>query len=501
MEIELKFKLPTRDRARLEAVLGAMENVAPAGPTRHEITRYFDTDDLILFRAGYSLRIRSTEGRYTQTLKSLGSADGAMNARFEREWKVRSAAKPDLKRLSRIAEAASLVLGELKPVFTTDIRRTAYEARLSAGRAELVIDTGEIAAETSVMAVSEMEIELKDGDPATLYSFAATIHAVLPLRIAAESKGSRGYRLVRGKKPGIRKARNLKLDPAVPMADGFAAIAGECLNHLTGNLAGLEADRTEALHQMRVAIRRLRSALVLFEPHLEPAAARRFEDTLRLFGQTLGPGRDWDVFLTETLPDATKNSAEHAWLKLLATPAEDVRDSARAGARDLMNRPEFTGFILAFAGWVEGRLWAAPGEEALLDHPLARYAPEMLDRLLHKVHKRGRHVAKCSLTELHALRKAIKKLRYGIEYLAGLYPEKPVKDYRHACTAALEMLGQINDTVTTDFISDTLTEDGRSHLAPAISLLSRHSAERRKEARDALPEAWTALEAAEPFWR
>jgi triphosphatase len=501
MEIELKFKLPARDRTHLEEVLAGTENVAPAGPTRHEVTRYFDTGDLTLFRAGYSLRVRSADGRYTQTLKSLDNVEAAMNARFEREWKVRSAAKPDLKRLTGITDVASLALGALKPVFTTDIRRTAYDAHLSGGWAELVIDTGEIAAGTSALAVSEVEIELKKGHPAVLYSFAATIHAALPLRIAAESKGARGYRLVRGKKPGIRKARHLKLDPSITMADGFAAIAGECLTHLTGNLAGLEAGRTEALHQMRVAIRRLRSALVMFEPHLEPAAARQFEETLRQFGQTLGPGRDWDVFLTETLPDATENSAERAWLKLLAAPAEGAQDAAHAGARNLMDRPEFTGFILAFAGWVEGRLWAAPGEEALLDRPLVEYAPEMLDGLARKVRKRGRHLAENSLTELHALRKSLKKLRYGVEYLAGLYPEQPVKDYRRACAVALEMLGKINDTVTTDLISGTLTKNGRSHLAPAISLLSRHSAERRKEARDALPEAWAVLEAAEPFWR
>ena len=501
MEIELKFKLPSRDRSRLEEVLAGMDDVAAPEPTRGEVTRYFDTDDLRLFHAGYSLRVRKTDGRYVQTLKSLESAQGAANARSEREWMVKSAARPDLKRLARLDDVGSLELDGVGPIFTTDIRRTTYAVTLPGGRAELVIDTGEIATETDSMSVSEIEIELKDGSPAALYAFAAALHGKMPLRIFAEAKGARGYRLVRGKKPAIRKARDLALDPDITMADGFATVTGECLDHLLGNIAGLKAGKSEALHQMRVAIRRLRSALVLFAPHLESSAKDRFNVTLRGFGHALGPGRDWDVFLAETLPDATEKSAERAWLEQLAAPAQEAQGTAHAGARQLLSAPEFTGFFLGFAGWAEGRLWVAPGEEELLDQKLVEHAPAMLDALAHKVHKRGRHITKCTLEELHALRKSIKKLRYATEFLEGLYAHKPVKEYRHACTRALEMLGLINDTVTTDMIAGSLAEGRRTHLAPAISLLSRHSAERRREARDRLAEGWEALRDAEPFWR
>jgi inorganic triphosphatase YgiF len=501
MEIELKFRLPTRDRPQLEDVLAAMDDVSVPEPTRHEITRYFDTGDMTLFRAGYSLRVRHTGSQHIQTLKSLENAPGTMSARTEREWKVRSAAKPDLKRLARIADVADLALDGVQAVFTTEIGRTAYAVRLPDGRGELVIDSGKIAAEAAGITVSEIEIELKEGNAGELYAFAAALHGKMPLRITAESKAARGYNLVRGKKAGIRKARDLELHPGTTMAEGFSAIGGECLDHLIGNIAGLEAGKAEALHQMRVAIRRLRSALVLFAPHLEPNATRLFGDTLRGFGQALGPGRDWDVFLAETLPEATERSDERAWLKQLAAPAQEAQGTAHAGARHLLDSPEFTGFILAFAGWTEGRMWAAPGEEDSLNQPLATYAPEMLDRLAHKVHKRAQNLAKSSLEELHALRKSIKKLRYGVEYLEGLYPEKPVKEYRLACTSALEMLGLINDTVTTDMIAGSLAEGRRAHLAPAISLLSRHCAERRKTAQDALPEGWAALRDAEPFWR
>jgi inorganic triphosphatase YgiF len=501
MEIELKFRLLDHDRSRLEEVLTARGDVSAPEPTRHEVTRYFDTGDLALFRAGYSLRVRHTQGRNLQTLKSLESAAGTMNARVEREWKVRSAAKPDLKRLTRIPDIAALALDGVKPIFATNIHRTPYLVDLPGSLAELVIDTGEVVAEASAVPVSEIEIELKDGSAATLYAFAAALHSAMPLRITAESKAGRGYRLVRGKKAAIRKASDLDLSPDTTMADGFAAIAGECLGHLIGNIAGLEAGKAEALHQMRVAIRRLRSALVLFAPHLEPNATRLFGDTLRAFGQALGPGRDWDVFLDETLPAATERSDERAWLEQLAAPAQEAQGTAHAGARRLLDAAEFTGFVLAFAGWAEGRLWAAPGEEDLLDQPLSAHAPEMLDRLADKVHKRGRNLEDCSLEELHALRKSIKKLRYGVEYFEGIYPDKPVKDYRRACTSALEMLGLINDTVTTDMIAGTLAEGRRAHLAPAISLLSRHCAERRKDARSALPEGWAILRDAEPFWR
>ena len=103
-----------------------------------------------------------------------------------------------------------------------------------------------------------------------------------------------------------RKARPIRFAPHVSGAVAFRTIAGSCLAHFTENrpaaLAGID---DEGIHQARVALRRLRSALVLFEDYTGTAASRAFQGTLRDMARVLGEARDWDVFLSETLPAGT----------------------------------------------------------------------------------------------------------------------------------------------------------------------------------------------------
>src|SRR5215813_3094228 len=91
----------------------------------------------------------------------------------------------------------------------------------------------------------------------------------------------------------------------------FQQIADACLAHLVLNRALLAEPGVEALHQMRVAVRRLRSACKLFEDALEhrPMAAR-LQDELRWLGRLLGRVRDWDVLLTQSLHRVASLGAE-----------------------------------------------------------------------------------------------------------------------------------------------------------------------------------------------
>ena len=258
-------------------------------------------------------------------------------------------------------------------------------------------------------------------------------------------------------------------------------------------------DNAEPLHQARVAVRRIRSALAWFEPYLDPVAAARFEDTLRRFGRILGEARDRDVFIDELAGEKAEDGQNGTWLDMVGPPIEAERRAAYRGVQALINSGEPTAFILALAGWAESGQWLRPEFGHLGDAKLTAIAPELLDRLASRADKRGRRLRERSLDELHSLRKTLKKLRYCTEYCEALYKRKRVRRYQERAKELLEVLGALNDTVGTDALLDTLdTKDAT--LTPGIGLISRASIANREVALKQLPKAWKAFAAEKPFW-
>ncbi len=169
-----------------------------------------------------------------------------------------------------------------------------------------------------------------------------------------------------------------------------------------------------------------------------------------------------------------------------------------AVAREL-TAPGFTLLLL--------RLSAGPDDPAGFAEPaLARAmkdaAPVLLDRLLRRTEKRAGDVGDADPSALHALRKAMKTLRYGVEFTAPLYRRKAVKRFLKPCKHLQESLGVLNDAATaTPVLAASLASEGRADLAPALDALTGWAERRGAEARAGLPKAWKALRNAEPFWR
>jgi triphosphatase len=501
METELKFALSPQRQRMVETLLPKLSRWMSESTRRHEITRYFDFADLSLFRAGFSLRVRQSDGLYVQTLKSL-SGGGAALERFEREWTL-TRGRLDVTRLAGTPVSRLMAArreAPIREVFATDIMRVTYGLALN-GEAivELAIDNGHVRSGEKAEAIHEIEIELKVGDTAPLYRFASALHEACPLTISSDSKAARGYRLAKGSRFETRKADDIALAGDVSVAEGFRRILDSGLGQFVANLPFCSADDPEPLHQSRIAIRRMRSALALFDSYLEPDAAGRFEGLLKRFGQILGAARDRDVFLKDVAARREEDQENGVWLNLVVPPIEGERREAYRGVQALIRSAEPTGFALALSGWAESGLWLRAFED-LANRPLADIATDMLDRLAGKAHKRGRHLKECSLSELHALRKTLKKLRYCTEYCEALYKRKRVKRYQERAKDLLDVLGALNDTVGSEALLDHLdTKDAA--LAPGIGLLSRSAMVERDKAMKTLPKAWKAFEAEEPFWR
>jgi triphosphatase len=497
METELKFALSPEARGYVERHVLPLATGNAVGET--DDTIYFDTSDRALKKAGFSLRIRHRldDDSYVQTVKSAGNGN---YHRQKWEWPV-GAPRPDLGRLVEISGLPDVASGDsrLRALFRTEVRRTKLVVTPAAGaKIELSLDDGAIVAGNRSEPLSEVELELKAGPQEALFRLGLELLQVAPLALVTESKAERGYHLLDGTKPAARKPGAVPLAPDLSVRDGFRAFSAAVLDHLLSNQpAALRGEEQEGIHQMRVAIRRLRSLLVLFERFLEPHVSERFEEELRRLGQVLGVARDWDVFLADTLPRAVKDSSDPDWIEPLRARALERQHAAHQAAKKAVLEPAFARFVLAFEAWSRSGEGALP--HRLLDRPLKQVAPDMLSRLARKVESRLADSDPDDADSLHSLRKSAKKLRYGIEYFESLYGKK-AKAYYKRCNALQKRLGDLNDLATLTRLAAELTRDGRLDLAPALGILANRSEALAAKELKGLGKALRNFEREDPFW-
>jgi inorganic triphosphatase YgiF len=232
----------------------------------------------------------SRTGGYIQTLKSNGSA--SLDAVRPDEWEdVIAGSQPDPTAPESGPRLCSVVNGnELHPLFRIIVRRTVVEIEANAStRIEASFDEGEICGIDSDMkeALTEVELELKSGDPAALYDVALRLLEVAPLRIEMRSKVERGYQQleVNGHLIATTHAKPIILDRKMTVEVALQRIGRVSIAHHLQNIPAALASQTEAVHQMRVAVRRLRSALSVAKPIL-PAGQYRW-----VMGELKWPGK------------------------------------------------------------------------------------------------------------------------------------------------------------------------------------------------------------------
>jgi triphosphatase len=485
----LKLAIPEASTDALKAHLRAWSADAEE---RHEVTTYFDTLDRMLERGGISLRVRVAGGDRVQTVKA-DSQDGVAADRAEWEWQIKHD-EPDL----RLAEQVLSERGvpheiDPVPVFRTVVDRTTRILKRDGGTViETAYDEGLITAGDAHQPIRELELELRSGDAASLYRLACELHAAATLMIETESKAARGYRLASGAKPETRKSRDTSIESQTTANEAFRQIVNACLGHLLANQAAGLAGDAEGVHQMRIAIRRLRAALALFRPLLEPHTAALFEDELRKVGRVFGEARDWDVFCLKILPDV-----DPGWRDLLLGLARAAQEAAHERFICEIRSPAFTRLVLGLATWAEEMRLPIDGEPW---KPIKDLSPELLDSLAAKVARRGRRIRHRSETELHALRKSLKKLRYGIDFLRPVFRPAPLRSYLHDCKKLQKTLGDINDTVTATVLAERLIKGKRLDLAPAVGKLAEQLDRHRNDALVHLVKRWNAFSGQPRFW-
>jgi triphosphatase len=506
-ESELKLLALTTDFERLRTAPAIARYGGHTSAVRQLNATYYDTPDRQLFRGGLSLRVRRDGRRYTQTLKRA-----AMNGQpFVRgEWEASvGGATPDLTLLP-IAEIGApfdtLAAEQLNAVFVTKMRRRTLRLDLPGGIVEIAFDDGSIEAGERRQHLTEIELELKAGDPSILHELGMQLLDVAPLRISILSKSDRGYSLAFGTAPKAVKATAPAIAAEHTVDDVIASVLSSCQHQLLANQVVADGGRDpEGVHQMRVALRRLRTACTLLGRGAGSPTLLSFGDEAKWLAQVLGGAREWDVLVTDTLCKPAEALAVGVDFDGLRLAAEPHRLAAYDVVRETLASTRYTRFNLSLRRWIECRGWRneVSGQAfAGLLEPAPSLADRVLAQLHSKARKRGAGFRDLDPEARHRLRIALKKLRYGVEFFRAVYGDSgKAKSYVASLAKLQGALGHANDAaMTRPFLSIIANGSVAPGVHQAIGAIEGWQARDGIETEKSLRKHWDEFKGFPVFW-
>jgi inorganic triphosphatase YgiF len=454
-EIELKFQVPGAARHEVEAA------VAKGGARRtHLQAIYFDTPDGRLAAAGLALRLRKEGRRWVQTLKATGP--NAMQ-RFEHEVALigamsvppgavpgadplRHAGTPPGDRLAAVLAAAPGDAGphRLAALCATDIWRRTRTLRAPGGSVELAFDSGEIVAGDRRWPVCELEIELVGGRPHAVIDVARRWVRRHALWLDVRSKAERGDLLARDITAGAAvKAAAVRLTTEMSADSALLTVVANCLQQILPNASEV-ADgscRDEHVHQLRVGLRRLRSALRFFEgwsTRIDPSWDARLA---ALFRQ-LGVARDRDALAASLLP-ALREAGAPLFELPPAPPGPTPTELLRTTEASLILLDLLASQLDAPEASTSQPTVASAGEIA--PPSLDALAADRLQRWHRRIVRAAKAYGALDDAARHLLRKRVKRLRYAAEFSASLFKGVAVARYLARLAPLQDSLGRYND--------------------------------------------------------
>lgn len=445
-DIAARFLVPPASRA---GVAAALVRGRATLQRRAVLTLHLDTPDGRLARAGLRWQLRREGRRWWQRLTDE-AGDGAVVHEVPRQAGVPDAAAhagtaagERLARLVRKAQARGDAVGVR---FSTRLRRRLRRLRSGGAVVEVRFDEGWITAAGQRQRLCEIAFRPVSGPQQAPWALAERWRQALGLLHEPRDAVTRGERLAAGEPAApVCKAGDTDYADDATAAEAFAAVLDECLAQITGNAVGLidgdAAQRMEQVHQLRVGLRRLRTALRCFEGWV-PAPPAALVDGLRAWFTTLGRCRDSDVLEQGVLAQLARAGAP-----LLAAPP----GPAGPDPATVVRAADTQRLLLAWLAW-RATLVAGPAaavEAAGLPPRPEPALPRRAARRLRRWHARivaaWRAFDDLDDAGLHALRKRIKRQRYAVEFFRPLLRRRQVERYLVALAAIQDRMGELND--------------------------------------------------------
>ena len=472
-EIELKFQVPA---ARRDAVAREVAGRA-AAPAVRLAAAYFDTPDRRLAEAGLALRLRREGLRWVQTLKGAAT-DGLTRLEHNAPRPGRGSALPSLdlslhagtpagERLAEVLEPHEAA--ELKCLFRTDIRRLLRRVRTRLGTVELAFDSGQLVAADARVPVCELEIELVSGSPLAVMTTARRWIDRHGLWLDTRSKAERGDLLSRGlARAPERKAQPVSLKPRQGLETARRSVLTSCFDQVSVNASQVAAGDfgAEHVHQLRVGLRRLRTALRFLElppDATDTSASATLASLAEAWFRQLGAARDQAAIagpMSEALQQALHSvglDLEAPRLPAASEAVDPVLCSRCAPAQHLLLDLLMATHLPMGVAEPGGQGTGSPEGEVAADRKDGndrndrndRHLRELLSRRLNRWHRDVvadvARFATLDETQRHRLRKRAKRLRYAAEFAASLFPDRAVKRYLKPLRALQVLLGDLND--------------------------------------------------------
>lgn len=413
------------------------------------VSTYFDTADHRLTSAGVRLRLRTGGGKIEQTMKRahMGSSTFATqmehSCSLNREQLDLAAFPPSTRKaIEGLAAGKTLV-----PVARTNVERETRIIKYRRATIEAAFDIGTIEAPAQSCQICELELELKRGNLPDLLSLAHDLPLGPDLRWSASSKGARAMGLAINLPEMLGRPRGIRLRASMSKASAFQHIAWNCLNHLLRNYRLiLEHRDAEALHQCRVALRRLRIATSIFRDSIGDGRAAILVAEWKAIATTLGRGRTLDVIMARMAEQGSPEAGgASAALPLLVR----LRKLAYDDIVLLISGASFQRMLFETALWIErasshGRIRAGAKPESL-----SEFAAKTIAKQRKRLKKRLRNIKALTKCERHRLRIGVKRMRYTTEFFTSLLSArgdaKRLPAFIKAQEAVQDILGDLND--------------------------------------------------------
>jgi CHAD domain-containing protein len=455
--------------------------VIVAGESREISDTYLDTEDWRIYQAGYALRIRRVEGKNKveatmMLLASEGDAPGLCSQR-EISEPLESAepgafdddSGPVGKRISALAGPK-----KLRTLFEIQTHRNTFGLILEGLEVgEVALDETNIPLENDAEPthVRRVEVEVEPNAVLRLEPFVERLRDACRLSPATASIFEAGL-FARGLTPprppefgttGVDDSLTAGELAFRVLREQFAVF----LAHEPGTRIG---EDPEELHDMRVAARRMRAAMKIFEMPL-PVRAQRFRNEFKWIAGALGEVRDLDVQLARLDSwISSTSSGDREPLEALRAVFQERRKKARRSMLRRLNSRRYARLVESFGAFLE----RGPSRRAHASRrPILAAAPDLVRKPYRKMRKLGDPLTEeSSGEEYHELRKKGKRLRYALEFLSDIYGD-PAKDLIKPLKELQDVLGDHQDAeVAGAHLRELAASRGRSpKLSPETTFV------------------------------
>jgi inorganic triphosphatase YgiF len=503
--LELGLSADAIPRLRRHPLLAALTQGRPRRLRERAV--YFDTPDFALARAGVALCVRRVGRVSLQSVVRIGGPGARAPAPPDTAL---DGDAPDLARIpdeALRAEIAGCVAGRsLAPAFEVEVARELRVLREDGNEIHFALDAGSVRTPRGLAPVCTLALDSRAGDPAYVVQLALELLDALPLRPSAPHPAEQARDLLFGESARPRKAEPVAVASDATLEEWIATVVESCLRQIAGNQeAAILGVDPEGVHQLRVGVRRLRSALAFFAPALPARQVALLRGALRPLAAALGPARDLDVFALEWLAPALRARPGDTELARFDDAVRALRAEEAVRVRRALESEAFPRVVLEIRRWLAQRAWReqpVSAQSAALFQTARDFAAQRLDRRHRKLRKRLRRAAEATPAERHEIRIAAKKLRYAAEFSASLFPGRKVRRHLRRLEALQDALGVANDAAVAERLAADVAARIGGDAAPlrAAGFVTGWAAHAAHEQVEALPALAERFAAAGRFW-